>query len=112
MRILLVDDDPQRSDLIGRALRAQGWSVDTTARGEPVVRSVRQDPYDLVVLDVCLASIDGFEVLRRLRADGAGLPVLMLTARDAVQDRVRALEIGADDYLVKPFALPELVARL
>jgi len=72
---------------------------------------VRQDPYDLLILDVGLAGIDGFEALRRVRGQGSDLPVLMLTARDAIEDRVRGLESGADDYLVKPFALSELVAR-
>ncbi len=90
---------------------AQGWAVDWSPRGEPVAASVKQDPYDLVVLDIGLAGIDGFETLRRLRAQGSRTPVLMLTARDAVEDRVRGLEGGADDYLVKPFAIAELVAR-
>ncbi|HEU0202569.1 MAG TPA: response regulator transcription factor [Burkholderiaceae bacterium] len=112
MRILLVEDDQQLADATRRALQSQGWAVDVTARGEPVAASVRQDPYDLVILDVGLPGIDGFEVLRRLRAEGADVPVLMLTARDAIEDRVRGLEGGADDYLVKPFALPELVARV
>ena len=112
MRILLVEDDPQVADVTRRALQSQGWVIDVTTRGEPVVASVRRDPYDLVILDIGLAGIDGFEVLRRLRADGAEVSVLMLTARDAVEDRVRGLETGADDYLVKPFALSELVARV
>lgn len=112
MRILLVEDDPQVADVTRRALQSQGWVIDVTTRGEPVVASVRRDPYDLVILDIGLAGIDGFEVLRRLRADGAEVSVLMLTARDAVEDRVRGLETGADDYLVKPFALSELMARV
>lgn len=112
MRILLVEDDQQLADATRRALQSQGWAVDLTPRGEPVLASVRQDPYDLVILDIGLAGIDGFEVLRRLRMAGIAIPVLMLTARDAVEDRVRGLEMGADDYLVKPFALPELVARV
>nr|MCU0952377.1 response regulator transcription factor [Burkholderiaceae bacterium] len=111
MHILLVEDDPQLADSTARALRSQGWAVDVTARGEPVAPSVRQDPYDLVILDVGLPGIDGFEALRRLRAQGSATPVLMLTARDAVEDRVRGLDAGADDYLVKPFALTELLAR-
>ena len=111
VRILLVEDDPLLSDSTARALRSQGWVVDCTERGEPVAVSVRQDPYDLLILDVGLAGIDGFETLRRVRAQGSDLPVLMLTARDAIEDRVRGLESGADDYLVKPFALSELVAR-
>ena len=112
MRILLVEDDLPLADSTRRALQSQGWAVDATARGEPVPASLKQDPYDLLILDVGLAGIDGFEVLRRVRAQGSDLPVLMLTARDSVEDRVRGLESGADDYLVKPFALPELVARV
>jgi DNA-binding response OmpR family regulator len=112
MRILLVEDDPALSDATRRALAAQGWTVDCTARGEPVPASLRQDPYDLVLLDIGLAGIDGFETLRRVRGQGSITPVLMLTARDAVEDRVRGLEGGADDYLVKPFAMAELVARV
>jgi DNA-binding response OmpR family regulator len=112
MHILLVEDDPQLADTTARALRSQGWEVDVTARGEQVAPSVRQDPYDLVILDVGLPGIDGFETLRRVRAQGSATPVLMLTARDAVEDRVRGLDAGADDYLVKPFALTELVARV
>ena len=112
MNVLLVEDDPQVADSTARALRSQGWVVDVTARGEPVPLSVKQDPYDIVILDIGLQGIDGYETLRRLRAQGSKLPVLMLTARDAVDDRVRGLEGGADDYLVKPFALSELVARV
>jgi len=111
VRILLVEDDPALADTTTRAFKAQGWTVDWSTRGEPVPASVKQDPYDLVVLDIGLAGIDGFETLRRLRAQGSTTPVLMLTARDAVEDRVRGLESGADDYLVKPFAIAELVAR-
>jgi two-component system OmpR family response regulator len=111
MHILLVEDDPALADSTARALRSQGWVVDVTARGEPVPLSVRQDPYDLVILAIGLPGIDGFETLRRVRAQGSATPVLMLTARDAVEDRVRGLDAGADDYLVKPFALTELLAR-
>lgn len=111
MHILLVEDDPHLADTTARALRSQGWEVDVTARGEQVAHSVKQDPYDLVILDIGLPGIDGFETLRRVRAQGSATPVLMLTARDAVEDRVRGLDAGADDYLVKPFALTELVAR-
>ena len=112
MRILLVEDDTALADITTRALKAQGWQVDWSARGEPVPASLKQDPYDLLVLDIGLAGIDGFETLRRVRAQGTQTPVLMLTARDAVEDRVRGLEGGADDYLVKPFAIDELVARV
>ena len=112
MRLLLVEDDPALAESTARALRTQGWVVDHTPRGEPVPASVKADPYDLVILDIGLEGIDGFETLQRVRAQGSTLPVLMLTARDAVEDRVRGLEMGADDYLVKPFALAELIARV
>ena len=112
MRILLVEDDAALADTIARALRSQGWAVDWTARGEPVVLSLQSDPYDLLMLDIGLAGIDGYETLRRVRMAGLITPVLMLTARDAIEDRVRGLEGGADDYLTKPFALEELLARV
>jgi len=112
VRLLLVEDDPALANSTTRALESQGWTVDWSTRGEPVPQSVKQDAYDLVILDIGLAGIDGFETLRRLRAQGSATPVLMLTARDAVEDRVRGLEGGADDYLVKPFAVAELVARV
>ncbi|MDE2372127.1 MAG: response regulator transcription factor [Burkholderiales bacterium] len=112
MKLLLVEDDPALANSTTRALQSQGWTVDWTTRGEPVPLSLKQDAYDVVVLDIGLAGIDGFETLRRIRAQGTTTPVLMLTARDAVEDRVRGLEGGADDYLVKPFALAELIARV
>lgn len=112
MHILLVEDDPALAESTARALRSQGWEVDHTARGEPVAASLKADPYDLLILDVGLAGIDGFETLRRVREQGLETPVLMLTARDSIEDRVQGLEAGADDYLVKPFALAELIARV
>ena len=112
MHILLVEDDAPLAESTARALRSQGWRVDTTPRGEPVPLSVQRDRYELLILDIGLTGIDGFETLRRVRQQGSRLPVLMLTARDAVEDRVRGLESGADDYLIKPFALSELVARV
>lgn len=112
MHILLAEDDPALAESTARALRSQGWLVDHTPRGEPVPASVKADPYDLLILDIGLLGIDGFETLRRLRAQGSDLPVLVLTARDAIEDRVQGLEMGADDYLVKPFALAELIARV
>jgi len=112
MHILLAEDDPSLSELTVRALRSQGWAVDHTPRGEPVPASVKSDPYDLLILDIGLPGIDGLETLKRVRAQGSTLPVLMLTARDAIEDRVQGLETGADDYLVKPFALAELIARI
>lgn len=112
MHILLAEDDPALAELTMRALRSQGWAVDHTPRGEPVPASVKSDPYDLLILDIGLPGIDGLETLKRVRAQGSMLPVLMLTARDAIEDRVQGLETGADDYLVKPFALSEVEARL
>ena len=112
LHILLVEDDPALAETTARALRSQGWQVDHTARGEPVAASVKADPYDLLILDIGLVGIDGLEALRRVREQGSTLPVLVLTARDAVEDRVHGLESGADDYLVKPFALAELIARV
>jgi two-component system OmpR family response regulator len=112
MRVLLVEDDRALSDSVSSALRLQGHVVDLTARGEPVEKTVETDYYDAVILDVGLPGIDGFEVLRRIRKRGNVTPVLILTARDAVDDRVHGLELGADDYLIKPFALTELLARV
>ncbi|MDQ7988763.1 MAG: response regulator transcription factor [Candidatus Dactylopiibacterium sp.] len=112
MRVMLVEDDPALADTISRALQGQtGAQVDWTVRGEPVAASLQADAYDLLVLDIGLPGIDGFEVLRRVRAAGLRLPVLVLTGREAIDDRVHGLELGADDYMVKPFALPEMVAR-
>jgi len=112
MLILLVEDDQPLAASIAAALAAQGWRVDISARGEPVPASLQRDDYDALVLDIGLPGIDGLETLRRVRAQGSTLPVLMLTARDTVEERVHGLEVGADDYLVKPFAPVELVARL
>jgi two-component system response regulator TctD len=112
MHVLLVEDDGPLAASIAHVLQAQGWRVDVSPRGEPVPHSLAQDHYDIVVLDLGLPGIDGLETLRRLRAAGHHLPVLVLTARDAIEDRVQGLELGADDYLGKPFAPVELVARL
>lgn len=112
MHILLVEDDAPLAESIAAAMRARGWRADVSARGEPVPASLRQDAYDALVLDIGLPGIDGLETLRRVRAQGSHLPVLMLSARDGIDARVVGLESGADDYLVKPFALSELVARL
>ena len=112
MHLLLVEDDEPLAESIAAGLRAQGWRVDVSGRGEPVPASVLSDAYDALVLDIGLPGIDGIEVVRRLREQGSTLPVLMLTARDGVEHRVKGLEAGADDYLVKPFAPVELVARL
>ncbi len=112
MYVLLVEDDVPLAETMARALRFQGWRVDVTPRGEPVPLSLQRDRYDLLLLDIGLAGIDGFETLRRVRQQGSRLPVLILTARDTVEDRVHGLESGADDYLIKPFTLTELVARM
>ena len=112
MHNLLVEDDSPLAESIAAAMRARGWRADVSARGEPVPASLLKDDYDALVLDIGLPGIDGIETLRRVREQGSYLPVLMLTARDGVDDRVLGLEGGADDYLVKPFALSELLARL
>jgi two-component system, OmpR family, response regulator MprA len=112
VRVLVVDDDPAVLDSLERALRIEGYAVDTAPAGYPALDHQRADPADAVVLDLRLPDLDGLEVCRRLRADADGTAVLMLTARDAVSERVAGLDAGADDYLVKPFALDELLARL
>jgi two-component system OmpR family response regulator len=112
MRVLVVEDEPKMAGLVKRGLEEEGIAVDVAARGEDAVWMAGSTEYDAVVLDVMLPGLDGFEVCRRLRADEVWTPVLMLTARDAVEDRVAGLDGGADDYLVKPFAFDELLARL
>ena len=105
MHVLLAEDDPAIADSVSRALKSQGHAVDWTNKGEPVAKSLENESYDMLILDIGLPGIDGFEVLRRVRSRGNTISVLILTARDAVDDRVHGLELGADDYLVKPFAL-------
>ena len=112
MHVLLAEDDAILADGIARALRAQGMLVDVVGNGNEVDAALRSADIAILILDIGLPGIDGFEVLRRLRSSGTHLPVLLLTARDAIQDRVHGLELGADDYLVKPFSTLELVARL
>ena len=112
MRILVVEDEKKMAVLIRRGLREEGFSVDVADRGEDALWRASATDYDAIVLDVMLPGIDGFETCRRLRGDGVWAPVLMLTARDAVEDRVAGLDGGADDYLVKPFSFAELLARL
>jgi two-component system, OmpR family, response regulator len=112
MRVLIVEDDAKMAGLIQRGLRDDGLAADVAAEGEAALWMAGATDYDAIVLDVLLPGIDGFEVCRRLRSDGVRSPVLMLTARDAVEDRVRGLDTGADDYLTKPFSLAELAARL
>ena len=112
MRVLIVEDEAKLAALIGSGLRKRGFAVDHAANGEDVLWMAGSTSYDAIVLDVMLPGIDGFEVCRRLRADEIWAPILMLTARDAIEDRVSGLDGGADDYLTKPFAFAELEARL
>lgn len=110
--ILLVDDDPRITDLLRRVLAYEGYSTATAASGTEALNRTLERPPDLIVLDIMLPGLDGLEVAQRLRAAGDQVPILLLTARDLVADRVKGLETGADDYLVKPFAPEELVARV
>jgi two-component system, OmpR family, response regulator len=112
MKVLVVEDEPKMAALVARALREDGHPADVAARGEDALWMAQRAEYDAIVLDVMLPGLDGFEVLRRLRAKKVWTPVLMLTARDAVGDRVGGLDAGADDYLTKPFSFAELLARL
>ncbi|HEX3947713.1 MAG TPA: response regulator transcription factor, partial [Acidimicrobiales bacterium] len=112
MRILVVDDDPAVRSSLDRALRLEGYQVEAAIDGPSALQALAVGSPDAVILDLGLPGLDGLEVCRRLRAAGDDTPVLMLTARDAVDDRVQGLDAGADDYLVKPFALAELGARL
>ena len=112
MRILVVDDDPSLRDALERALKLEGYAVELARDGLQAIQMADPARQDVIVLDLGLPRIDGLEVCRRLRAAGNRTPVLMLTARDAIDDRVAGLDAGADDYLVKPFALVELLARV
>jgi two-component system OmpR family response regulator len=112
VRVLVVDDESTLSDLLSMALRYEGWEVRTAADGLSAVRVAREFRPDAVVLDVMLPDFDGLEVLRRLRGETPDVPVLFLTAKDSVEDRVAGLTAGGDDYVTKPFSLEELVARL
>ncbi len=112
VRVLVVDDEPNLTDLLGMALRYEGWEVADAATGQNALRTVREFRPDVVVLDWMLPDLDGPEVLRRIREFSPGLPVLFLTARDAVADRIAGLTAGGDDYVTKPFSLEEVVARL
>jgi two-component system OmpR family response regulator len=112
MRVLVVEDEPKMAALLRRGLVEEGHAADVVARGEDAVWRAEAHPYDAIVLDVMLPGMSGFETCRALREAGAWTPVLMLTARDAVEDRVAGLDAGADDYLTKPFSLAELLARL
>ena len=110
--MLVVEDDVKMAAAIRRGLRFEGIVVDLAEGGEEAIRLVGATEYDAVLLDVMLPDVDGFETCRRLRSQGVWVPILMLTARDAVEDRVHGLDAGADDYLTKPFSLAELLARL
>ena len=110
-RILVVDDEPSIVDAVGMSLRYEGFEVDEAGTGRAALDAVEQRPPDLIVLDIMLPDFDGLEVTRRLRARGVHTPVLFLTAKDAVEDKVAGLTVGGDDYVTKPFALAEIVAR-
>jgi len=112
MRVLVVEDEAKMAGLLRRGLEQEGYSVDLASNGEEGVWFGTENDYDAIILDVGLPDVDGFGVCRRLREAGRWAPVLMLTARDAVADRVSGLDVGADDYLTKPFSFAELVARL
>ena len=115
MRILVVDDEADLLDAVARGLRREGYAVDTATDGVEALAKASYTPYDLICLDLTMPGIDGLEVCSTLRADPTGeFPprILMLTARDTVEDRIRGLDVGADDYLVKPFAFDELSARI
>jgi two-component system response regulator MprA len=111
-RVLVVDDDPPLRRMLERTLTAEGFAVTVAADGGAALVAAERSAPDVIVLDVAMPAIDGLSVCRRLRSKGLPTPILMLTARDAVADRVAGLEAGADDYLVKPFAIAELIARL
>jgi DNA-binding response OmpR family regulator len=112
MRILVVEDEHKQAAILKRGLTERGYAVDLAHDGEVGLGLAEAEPYDLIVLDVMLPRLDGLEVSRRLRSQRRQMPILMLTARDAVNDRVAGLDSGADDYLVKPFAFGELLARV
>jgi two-component system, OmpR family, response regulator MprA len=112
MKILVVDDERAVRESLRRALALEGYDVDLAADGEEALERLRQSEPDALILDVLMPGIDGLEVSRRLRRSGSKVPILMLTARDAVENRVEGLDAGADDYVTKPFALEELLARV
>lgn len=112
MRLLLVEDDARIARFVAKGLREQAYAVDVAATGDEALYQAAINTYDLVILDVMIPGRDGFEVCRELRKSGQGMPILMLTARDAVEDRITGLDHGADDYVTKPFEFRELLARL
>lgn len=111
-RLLLIEDNDRLRETLSAGLRAQGYAVDTSTDGLDGWRQASEAAHDVIILDRMMPGLDGLEVLRRLRTSGSSVPVLLLTARDAVEDRVAGLDAGADDYLTKPFAVAELLARL
>lgn len=111
MKILIIEDEPKTGDYLRQGLREAGFVVDLVSNGEDGLHHALEGEHDLVILDVMLPGMDGWQVLRNLRSHGRMIPVLFLTARDQVEDRVKGLELGADDYLVKPFSFAELLAR-
>ena len=112
MRVLLVEDENRIADFVSRGLQEQGYAVDVAPNGDEALHWTGTAKFDIIILDLMLPGINGIEVCRTLRERGSSTPILMLTARDAVEDRVKGLDSGADDYLVKPFAFAELMARL
>jgi len=112
MRLLLVEDDPLLGDGLQRALRADGYTVDWVDRGDQVLGALQREHFDLVLLDLGLPGLDGIQVLKKLRAGDSPIPVMIVSARDALPERIEGLDAGADDYLVKPFELDELRARI
>jgi len=112
MRVLLVEDDARVASFVSRGLEQEGFSVDLSSEGRDAFHQALHEPYDVIVLDILIPFMDGFEVLRQIRKQGCQVPVLILSAKDGVEDRVRGLNEGADDYLVKPFSFPELTARI
>lgn len=112
MRVLIIEDDIKTADFLRRGLEEEGFAVNTAVSGEEGLNAVKADNYDLIILDIILPDIDGFEVCHILRERKIAIPVLMLTGKGDISDRVKGLNIGADDYLIKPFAFDELVARI
>ena len=112
MHVLIVEDEPKLATFIQQGLLEESFVVDVVSSGEAALESVRLTVYDVVVLDIMLPGIDGFEVCRRMRESGSDVPILMLSARGLIDDRIKGLETGADDYLIKPFVFTELAARL
>ncbi|GAB3813445.1 response regulator transcription factor [Tessaracoccus terricola] len=112
IRVLTVDDEPSLIELLSMAMRYEGWEVHTAQTGSDAVRTARETQPDAIVLDMMLPDFDGLEVMRRIRAERPDVPVIFLTAKDAVSDRIHGLTAGGDDYVTKPFSLEELIARL